>query len=103
MTIRIYKKSAKPRGPKPRRHNHIDGPKKQWCRPKLLFSLDGKSVLTQSKWFPNQGVAIYDWLQRGFICIDDPKIGGGFEYRDFPVPDLNALVKKYHDKFKKED
>lgn len=76
------------------------GPTEKWCRPRLIYGLDGKSILTNSKWYRNASTCIYDWLQRGFLVIDE-KDGGGFYYRDFPCVQIKATVEKYEKKFLK--
>lgn len=99
MNIRVYRKKP----PKMPRLNmkkpKFDGPTEKWCRPKLIYGLDGKSILTTSKWFKNPYTAIFDWLQRGFLCIEE-KDGGGFEWRDFPVINFKETIAKYEEKFK---
>lgn len=95
MTIRVYKKPKKKVA-----RTTFNGPKEKWCRPKLIYSIDGKSILTSSKWYKNAYTCIYDWLQRGFLVIEDRSIGGGFEYRDFPIVDIKTEVEKWEEKFK---
>lgn len=95
----IVRKKKQPQPPEQK----YSGPTMRMCRPKLIYSLDHKSILTTSKWFPNNHVAIYDWLQRGFVVIEDAKCGGGFEWRDFPICNIEATAEKYREKFKMED
>ena len=102
MNIRVYRKPEKKR-PRPNKRPKYDGPTTKSCRPKLIYSIDkGKAKLTSSKWFPNPYTAIYDWLQRGFVVIEDETMGGGFEWRDFPDVDEQALAKELEAKINKK-
>jgi len=102
MNIRVYRKKATPIPKLKMKRPKYEGKTEKWCRPKLIYGLDGKSILTTSKWFKNAYTCIYDWLQRGFLVIDDEKLGGGFEYRDFPVINMQQTIQKYEEKFKGE-
>lgn len=98
MNNRVFRRND-PIIQKKRRKPLVKGPTEKWCRPKLIYAMDGKSVLTTSKWFKNPMTCVYDWYSRGFIVIQDEAIGGGFDFRDFPVIDTEKLTAILKEKF----
>ena len=98
MNVRVMKKSqiqqkkkSYPRKPQKKRTT-FEGPTKKWCKPKLIYSIDGKSILTSSKWYPKPLTCVFDWLNRGFVVVTDEKVGGGFDFRDFPDISLKEIA-----------
>jgi len=35
---------------------------------------------------------VFDWLNRGFVVVTDEKVGGGFDFRDFPDISLKEIA-----------
>ena len=77
--------------------------RKPFFKPKLIFKADGKSVVTNSKWYPDQRACVRDWFLRGFIVIEDESIGGGFEVEYFPNVDLSKISDTMALRFKKKE
>lgn len=83
------------------RANHAA--KKPFFRPRLIYKADGRSIVTESKWFPDKIICMRDWFCRGFIVIEDESIGGGFETKYFPVCNLENISNAFALKFKSKD
>jgi len=98
MNNRVFRKNDPIIQRKKNRTNYR-GPTEKWCRPKAIYAMDGKSILTTSKWFKNPMTCIYDWYSRGFIVIQEEANGGGFEFKEFPVIDTDKLTAILKEKF----
>ena len=42
---------------------------------------------------------VYDWYSRGFIVIQDEANGGGFEFKQFPIINIEKLTAILKEKF----
>lgn len=68
-------------------------------RAKLVYRIDGKGVVTNSKFYPSKVACIVDWLSRGFVVIEDHDLGGGWEVSHFPDIDTKTLEAKLKEKY----
>lgn len=77
-----------------------------WVRARMVYRIDGKGIVINSKYYPTKNACIVDWLSRGFVVIQDEDIGGGWEVCHFPEIDTkklaDALKEKLNFKSKKE-